>query len=369
MDFNFITDEHFRKSLSEDQRELQSGLATESWKSVHVLAGSIVEAVLTEYLVVSGVRPSGKDPLSMTLGEVVIACQNDGVLDKSTTALCEVVKDYRNLIHPGRMKRLQQQVTREGAHIASNLVTLIARAVAEKRKQTFGPTAEQILRKLESDQHALAVIPQLLRATKEHERLRLVKSLLPDACLNLSQAPSADAQILASMREAYRRILDTVPLNEQVLIASKFAKMVREESSQDIEAYGESFFRCEDIRLLEANDAEITIKYLLNRIEQPLGMSDGLSRLLAGITQYVGKDILERFSDTLIRLVMRQTADNLGTSLLFVSGEFDSLDAEKKKILSDRIELRVKWASKRIYADDTKERLSRIESAWMDVPF
>jgi len=44
--FDFIGDERFRESLRSDFNEMTRCVEAEAWKSVHALAGSIVEALL-----------------------------------------------------------------------------------------------------------------------------------------------------------------------------------------------------------------------------------------------------------------------------------------------------------------------------------
>jgi hypothetical protein len=48
--FDFITVPEFRRSLESDYAELQACLKARAWKAVHVLAGSLVEAVLADAL-------------------------------------------------------------------------------------------------------------------------------------------------------------------------------------------------------------------------------------------------------------------------------------------------------------------------------
>jgi hypothetical protein len=186
----------------------------------------MVEALLVEYLTVSGTSPGGKNPLSLTLDEAIKACQTAGVIQKSTASLCDVIRDYRNLIHPGRLIRLQHEVTAEGARIAVNLVSLITREVALKRKATYGSTAEQIVKKLRTDQHSLSVIPQLLGETNQHEKIRIVSSLLPETYTNLESDFLIDQEDIQSrLRSAYRQTLDLLPVHEQKKMAEKFARM------------------------------------------------------------------------------------------------------------------------------------------------
>ena len=37
----------------------------------------------------------------MQLTDLIIACEEEGALTAETVALCNVLKHYRNLIHPG----------------------------------------------------------------------------------------------------------------------------------------------------------------------------------------------------------------------------------------------------------------------------
>jgi hypothetical protein len=69
---------------------------------------SFVPAALLDYLIATEYqkRPA-KDLLKLTLHEAIAACRAEGVLIDRTAQLSVVIKDYRNLIHPGRAVRLQ----------------------------------------------------------------------------------------------------------------------------------------------------------------------------------------------------------------------------------------------------------------------
>jgi hypothetical protein len=98
--FDFISDGPFRDSLISDYREMTICVESGSWKAVHVLAGSVVEALLIEYLVVSKLRPKGIDPHKIDLATAIEACVAEGVIKPSTASLCEVIRDYRKFDSP-----------------------------------------------------------------------------------------------------------------------------------------------------------------------------------------------------------------------------------------------------------------------------
>lgn len=80
IDFDFITDEKLRAALRADYREMTACVANEAWKAVYVLAGSLVEAILVDYLQTSG--HNSPDPLKMTLGELITAAKSAGARRK-----------------------------------------------------------------------------------------------------------------------------------------------------------------------------------------------------------------------------------------------------------------------------------------------
>lgn len=368
MDFTFISDEQFRESLMSDHREMVSCQSTEAWKCVQMLAGSIVEALLVEYLVVSSIRPNGKDPLTITLSEAIEACKAAKVLQASTASLCDVVRDYRNLIHPGRMIRLATEVTPESAMIAANLVALIRKEVAEKRKSTYGPTAEQLLRKIESDQHSLSVLPQLITETNEHERFKLADTQIPLAYFAIKNGPFSSEEALPRLRLAYRQAFDSLPEAKKTRLTEKFANLVREDSDDNIETFGEAFFLASDISFLKQQDAAIVTKYLTSRLERSdLLITEGLIRITAHIGEFLTLSEIPKLADTLARLVFRRPDQN---AIELAAGIFDNLGTSEKK---DEMERRgntwVENGKKRNYPEAALKRLEELSSRWFNFPF
>src|SRR5947209_395977 len=101
--FDFVTGEDFRESLLEDFIEMYSCIGHKEWKAAQVLAGSVAEAMLIDCLVAMRYNNLSQEQiLAMDLGKVIKACEGLGAISATTAQLCAVIKDYRNLIHPGR---------------------------------------------------------------------------------------------------------------------------------------------------------------------------------------------------------------------------------------------------------------------------
>ncbi len=182
--FKFIADDDLRASLEADYTELTKAVDNGLWKCAHVLAGSIIEAVLIDYLLVVKHKNLSEDEiLKFDLGKAIPASKEEGILTDDSVALCTVVRQYRNLIHPGRIKRLSVEVDEQRAKVAFSLVQMVVKEVESRRKDAYGITAEQIIGKLLIDPDT-AVLESLLRDMKPQELERLAIGLLPKKLLN-----------------------------------------------------------------------------------------------------------------------------------------------------------------------------------------
>jgi len=88
--FNFIIIPELRQCLESDYKELQACLKAEAWKAVHVLAGSIVEAVLIDALSGTGVDQSKLD--SMELASLIGLAKDEGILADEAADLSTVIR-------------------------------------------------------------------------------------------------------------------------------------------------------------------------------------------------------------------------------------------------------------------------------------
>src|SRR5579872_7343003 len=68
--FTSITDEQIRFSLVMDYRELEKSLEASNWKCVHVISGSILEAIVVDFLISCGIdKKRNVDALTITLSD------------------------------------------------------------------------------------------------------------------------------------------------------------------------------------------------------------------------------------------------------------------------------------------------------------
>jgi len=145
-DLLFIPDPAFREGLRLDISTAEQALANGEWKATTVLAGSVVEALLLWALqqatapdlqtAINNVvtketllRPPQGGLERWDLSEYIAVAEELTRIDTSTAVQARLAKDFRNLIHPGRVQRLAQVCDRGTALAALAAVEMVVRCL------------------------------------------------------------------------------------------------------------------------------------------------------------------------------------------------------------------------------------------------
>ena len=367
--FDFITDQNFRKDLEADYDELEACASVDAWKAVHVLAGSIIEAVLVDYLV-NTKRQTEPDPLKMGFDALISACKKAGVLGQQSADLARALRNYRNLIHPGRKLRLGEDVGSDGALVAQSLVRMIVKDVAAKQQKVYGLTAEQIIGKFESDPSALGISAHLLRDAPAAELERLLLDVLPRRYftrleeLDESPEPYEQQKELETLfREAFE--IATEPLKKKSM--QKHVGVLKEDSGARVRVYEERFFRATDLTYVSTSEAPMVRDHLLARLNaEP-------SRQLIKVAEHLGEHLdasephqVDEFVDTFIRLgvVMPGRRPNLAPlARKYLEDEALNTDSEVDPLIRNRLDA---WEVTMVRRDrpEAVEQIHEIQAAY-----
>jgi len=171
---DFISDEILKTMLERDYNELQNCLEHGLDKSTILLAGSIIEAILVDCFL--NFLPKGKkkkDILKASLSDLISWAFKENLISETTRDLSSAVRQYRNLIHPGREYRQKQKVSNKIATVSLNLVEIILEEISERYSEKRGYTSEQAIRKLENDPTSITIIDHIIKNMSEGERIKL----------------------------------------------------------------------------------------------------------------------------------------------------------------------------------------------------
>jgi len=135
---DFIRNEDIRKQAESDYREIQECHRSESWKAAIVLTGSCLEGMLLDQILQRQVELESttsappRDPYEWNLFEVVNVCVELGIIKAAQFNLSEAVREFRNVIHPGRIIRKEIQFGREEARIGLETLKALIRDLSRQ---------------------------------------------------------------------------------------------------------------------------------------------------------------------------------------------------------------------------------------------
>ncbi len=336
MDLDYITGEGLRQSLESDFLELERSHAAKNWKSVHVLAGSIVEALLVDTLLA---LPgwSGKDPLAMQLSEVISSCKQEKIISERAADLSSVLRSYRNLIHPGRLVRLQESLPDEtSADVARALVKMIVTEVAQKRRSVVGLTADQVISKVLRDHNANSILRHILNEVSDKQRRRLLLDLFPVEYERACEDSFADQDRL---EVAFRTVLETSSEDIKREVAAAAVAIIREADGDRVERYIAAFFTATDLRFVLEKDRPMVVDHLLS-------MGSGDRQLLyqkkieiwSGLSDYLTKDNIGKWINEYVRAILYSREKSIRESAKNAfAWEAAGLKGELKSLLEGRI--------------------------------
>jgi hypothetical protein len=135
VNLGFITDAKTRESISSEIGSVESAVRNGEWKAATVLAGSVIEALLlwrlrqfteqertdamNRYLTARNLKPRPpSDPLEWTLPQMIETSAELKFLRPNTLTEARQSKDFRNLIHPGRVLAFDAECNRGTAFSA-----------------------------------------------------------------------------------------------------------------------------------------------------------------------------------------------------------------------------------------------------------
>lgn len=132
--FPFISDNELRKILERDYSEIQRAFVAQSWKSVIIMCGSAIEAILLNLLkqdekkAKSSKKASEEKNLEKwSLNNLIEVAVDLKLVTEGIAKLSHPVREYRNIIHPGNEIRNKIEFGKEEARIAIEVLNILHR--------------------------------------------------------------------------------------------------------------------------------------------------------------------------------------------------------------------------------------------------
>lgn len=137
-EFSFVRNAELRNILERDYSEIQRAFIAKCWKSVIILSGGAIEAILVDRLqsdpgraTASNKAPKVPDISKWDLNDLVNVAVDLGYVSAGAEKLSHSVRDYRNLVHPGNEIRKKLGFDSEEARIALEVLHIVWRDLSK----------------------------------------------------------------------------------------------------------------------------------------------------------------------------------------------------------------------------------------------
>ena len=133
-EFKFVNDSDLRSIIERDYEEIQRAFIAGCWKSVIILCGGSIEAILTDLLLVNKTAalsaksaPKSNDITRWDLSGLIDVAVELKLVSTGVQKLSHPLREYRNLVHPGNEIRNKLRFGTEEAKIAVEVVHILHR--------------------------------------------------------------------------------------------------------------------------------------------------------------------------------------------------------------------------------------------------
>lgn len=137
---DFVADAQLRAIVERDLEELRVTLAAGLSKASAILTGSVIEALLIDTLERNKVIPKTymtkhkSFPADASLGDLVEIGSGEGLLEEQAVSMVNCLRDFRDLVHPDRERRLKPKVDAATSHALLALLRLVLRDLEDSTK-------------------------------------------------------------------------------------------------------------------------------------------------------------------------------------------------------------------------------------------
>jgi hypothetical protein len=133
-DFGFVSNSDLKTIIERDYEEIQRAFISDCWKSVIILCGGSIEAILTDLLLINEAAaisaksaPKNNDITRWDLSELINVAVELKLVSAGIQKLSHPLREYRNLVHPGNEIRNKLKFGAEEAKIAVEVLHILHR--------------------------------------------------------------------------------------------------------------------------------------------------------------------------------------------------------------------------------------------------
>jgi len=333
----FVTDDAYHDLLEDDLKEMDAALKARAPKAATVLAGSLLEALLAYALQTASPKRGKRSFDSLSLDRLIEEARAADLLTDEAVQLSVVVKSYRNLIHPGRARRLERTIDNETAQIAVALVRMVARHLEVRLSGKQGHEASAVLRRLKDSSPPPGVLEHLIQRMPSSEvslllRRELPKALVKKAKTSYGRLPQRD---LKNYERAFALCWQRSTSSVRADAARCVARAIGSESDDVVAAVVDAFLKPDYLHEFDSVDKELAVAHLLARLDSRPNKT--YIAALEGLEQHTDLEQTHSYFASLSRIASLDRAYSQDARRALMKAA-ENLEPSRRALLSDLLE-------------------------------
>ncbi len=254
INLSFINHALLRHKIERDLAELDKAYQARLVKSTLVLSGSIVEAILLNYML----EHVEKKDIPQGLFHLIKKAFELKIINKSTVELATVINEYRNLIHPEREIRLQEDMNEHYADISYHVLKVIIGDIQKNYESRNQYTAQSVIDKILYDPDSQIIFSSILLKMTQGEIDKLFKEI-PAFCYAEKEKTQSSLKGFTVM---YALLKDSVTEKTLENERNRFLEILHKAGRSDILYFARFFIFLIDS--MNESEKKQTVDYLIS---------------------------------------------------------------------------------------------------------
>ena len=253
-----------------------------------------------------------------------------------------------------------------------SLVDMICNELGD-RKGSRGYTAEQIISKVRRDASADAILQNLLKEVPSDEIHVLLIKAIPETYRQESkdqwfyeEGDDTYQHVLPTLRSLFRIAYGHADENTQRDVALNFVRIVKEEDSEVVTQYGDSFWWMGQMEHLCDDDIEMIKNHFLSRVRSDRG-NEELIAILRGIGKYLSPEEAQSITNLLMSIKLLNSPRAGAAASRVLQSEYPAMNADSQSQVLIRID-QLRQRFERSGKDDYALTLAK-EKDLLEIPF
>lgn len=354
--FSFVSDSRYRKLLENDYIEISKCIESECYKSATTLAGSIVEALLTDYLldksitIIPNATSCGNISVDKAgLYNIIEYCKNNRLISTRVYYLLQAIRDFRNLIHPTKAIRIELEVNKDDAILYKSTLDIVLQEIGKSRQNELGSTAEQLLYFMLNDEHGAELFSHMVQKVKSEEEIqKYLLNIIPkqlnddlqekwkyfdDDGPNFDSPQEADfvsmiSRRILSLYESFHICFNYAKPETKRVVANRMIEIFRNGTSIEKNIFSE-LFEEDYINLIDPIDKVFLVDYFF--VNSKTLSEKQFAKILNTFAPELGKDKRGKLFDTSIFLLKVREKKGLNPSIAKYLLDIKSIDNNEYK--------------------------------------